>query len=304
MKNTVFLFLLVIISISSFGVKRYNISIEEFINQFNESKYLNRVYCQNDSGEIIWLICNENTILNLVFEDGIRKKVMLQKTKLIDDLIETIDYNVWWPSNKFTNYNLEKVKEIYIERKFGEYERPYFNIDSVRIECERKNDSLKSYYDTREEYYLLMIDNKENLKDSIYIIENACYNITFRDDVKTNYGVVNKITADSIFVTNYFNSAMAIKNKSEFNLLKYSLDELKSLSLLKSGGYGYNTIEIKERELIVDIRSCNISNMPYWFSFYDSDGKIKLYRLWLKENGYFGISEQNGRAVWYEGRRY
>lgn len=303
MKNTGFLFLLVLFSISSFGAKRYNISKEEFINQFNESKYLNRVYCQNESGETIWLICNENTILNLVFDDDIIEKVMLQKTKLINDLIETIDYNVWWPSKKVANYSLEKVKKIYIERKFQEYERPYFNIDSVRNECERKNDSLKSYYNNRSEFYLLIIDDLENLEDSIYIIENACYNVTFRDGVITNYGVVNKITADSIFITNYFNSAMAIKNKSEFNLLKYSLDNLKSLSLLKSGGYGYNTIEIKERELLVDIRSIDISNMPYWFSFYDSDGKIRLYRLWLKENGYSGISEQNGRAVWYEGRR-
>jgi len=304
MKSRVILFLLVLISVSSFGRKRYNLSKEDFINQFNESQYLNKVYCQNNLGETVWLFCNENTILNIVFKDSIRKKIMLQKTKLKQGIIETVNFSIWWPRNKIVKYDFNKVVEIYIEQKYQEDERPYFDIDSVRIECKKKNDSLRNHYNYEIENYILLIEYQKNSKDTIRIIENACYNITFIDGVQTKIGVVNKITNDSIFITNYFNSKIALKSKMEFIQLGYSIKELKSISLHKSGGYGYKEIEIVSRNIIIKNRSRDVSNMPYWFTYYVFDGEIRLYRIWLKENGYFGISEQDGRAVWYEGGSY
>lgn len=295
--------LLLYISTSSFGRKRYTMTKEDFTHQFNENHYLKRVYCQNEKGQKVWLYCNNNTILTIGLKNSKTEDLILQTIKLKRGIIEAIKYNVWIPSKRINNFHLTDVTTITIERKFQESEMPYFDMDSSLTIAKQKNDSLKNIFSDGNEN-IIVFTKKENSKiDTIKIIQNACYNLRFRDGHKTEYGVVEKITKDSLYISNFFNSQMAAKHNKPFELLSYNVNELLEISMLKPGGYSYNIIQIKDYTISSERRKKEAINRPFWFAVSPSTGEVNFYRLWQTDQGFTGITEKDGNAIWYEGEK-
>ena len=301
MKEKLFIIILLFISTTSFGRKLYTMTKEDFASQFNENLYLQKVYCQNEKGEKVWLHCTNSTILTISLKDKKPESLMLHTIKLKQGIIEAVKYNVWMPGKKINSFDLSEVVAISIERRFQEYETPYFNIDSVRAITKQKNDSLLDIYSYGSEFVIFLVSPKNFKNDTLKIQENACYNLTFKDGRKTEFGVVQKITEDSIYISNFFNPKAAQRSKKEFDLLGYLATDIKGISLLRSGGFIFNDVKTEDCVLYVENRKKNANNCPYWFAFSPTSGEINFYRLWQTNSGFPGITEINGKATWYEG---
>jgi hypothetical protein len=303
MKEKLILIILLLISSTSFGKKIYTMTKEDFANQFNENHFLERIYCQNENGQKVWLHCNNNTILTISFDDNKNEDLMLQSIKFKQSRIEAIKYNVWMPSKKISTFDFKEVNAIYIVRKYQEFERPFFDIDSIRNIAKQKNDSLRNIYNNGSENVIYVIKRNSDQSDTIRILENACYNLTFDDNNETEFGVVQKIVNDSIYISNYFNTRMASKKKKKYEQLGYRIKSIKKISLLKSGGYAFNYIEIDSNSLHIENVKRNVNRIPYWFAINPYLGEVNFYRLWQTDKGYPGITEKDGNAIWYEGER-
>lgn len=303
MKHNLLFVLLLLVATPSFAKRTYTMTRNDFQNQFNENSSLLKVYCHNEKGEKVWLYCNNNTMLTISLNNKKTEDLMLHTIKLKNDTIEAVRYNVWWENKKVERFSFNEVTAITIERKFQEGESPYFNADSGLAIVKQKNDSLNEIYSKGSEFVILLINTKEIKGDTLSIIENACYNLTFKDGVKTEYGVVQKITKDSIYVSNFFNAAMASKNKKNFELLGHPVSAIKEVRLLKAGGYSYNTIQLKNCTLSIINNERTVNKCPYWFAVDASTGGTNFYRLWKTDRGFSGITEKNGHAVWYEGEK-
>lgn len=300
MKANKLIILFSILSLTAFGKKTYTLSKDEFIKQFNDSSTLDRVYCHNEKGNKVWLYVNKNSILTAKFIDKTEKELMLKSIKYFNGEIKAIEFNIWIPSNKTNKYNLSSIISFSIESKNQEYERPYFDIDSIRVLNHSKNDSIKKIYSTGNENVIFLILKNPKKKDTILIMENACYNIKFKNNIETEYGVVQKITKDSIIISNSFNQNMANENKKEFKIYQFAINEINEIKLLKSGGYSYKTIKSEDFKIQIHERNKEIKSCPIWYSWDSISGEIGFYRLWLTEGGFSGIKEKEGKPIWYE----
>ena len=302
MKDKLILIFLLFASTSSFGKKIYTMSREDFGNQFNEKQYLLSVYCHNEKGEKVWLYCNDNTILKISLKNNKTETLMLHTIKLKQGIIEAVRFNVWMPSKKVDNFDFKEVTTIAIEPKFQDYEGPYFNIDSCRIIAKQKNDSLRRTYTNRKEFVIYCMKSNKTKGDTLRLIENICYNLTFANGLKTEFGVVQNITKDSIYITNFFNIQMAVNKNKTFEVLGCLIKDIKEISLLKSGGYSYNNIKLENCILLVKNTIKNNNDCPVWFAINPMTGVINFYRFWQTDSGLSGITtEKDRKIVWYEG---
>lgn len=298
MKTKILLAVLMFVSLSCFGKKEYTISKSDFISQFT-NPYGLRIYCFNETGARVWLHCNKNTQLILKLKSNEEKVLMLETVKYVNETIEAIEYNVWMPGNKVSIFAMDDVQSLIIKRKYQEYESPYFNLDSSRNIAKLKNDSLKKEYSAKKEL-TIVLPAKSN-KDTLLISPDACYHINFKDNNQVKFGVVQQITKDSIYISSSFNAEMAAKDKKDYTVYQYPISDISGLSLLKSGGYSYRTINIGDYDVLVKKADKSSSFMPYWYAVNPGNGAIKFYRTWLTDSGFLGITETNGRAIWYEG---
>lgn len=266
MKEKLFIIILLFISTTSFGRKLYTMTKEDFANQFNENHYLQKIYCQNEKGEKVWLHCTNSTILTISLKNKKPESLMLHTIKLKQGIIEAVKYNVWIPGKTICSFDL--------------------GIDT---------------YNYGSEFVIFLVSPKNFKNDTFKIQENACYNLAFKDGHKTEFGVVQKITEESIYIYNFFNPKTAQRNKKAFDLLGYLATDIKEISLLRSGGFTFNDIKIEDCALYIENRKGNANNCPYWFAFSPTSGEINFYRLWQTNTGFSGITEINGRATWYEG---
>ncbi len=274
----------------------------DFAKQFNETHFIDKVYCQNKYGKTVWLYCNKYTLLTLKINDGSSVRLKLLTIKLKQGVIEAVKFNIWVPSSKINKYNLDEVLSITIPETSQEYDLPFFNIDSSLALLKHKNDSLKNIYNSGHETLIYFTSGKTK-HDTIEIVENICYNLSFKNGTKTKYGVVQKITKDSIFITNFFNSNVALKNNKQFELLGFPFGDIIEIRLFKSGGLSYKTISLGEYFLSTKTRSRYWNYRPLWFAMQRMTGDIRFYRLWKTERGYSGLTEQNGNIYWYEGQQ-
>ncbi len=275
----------------------------DFVNQFNDSKSLLRVYCYNEKGEKVWLDCNEKSQLTIELSDHKEYNLMLQTIRYRTGKIEAIEYNVWWPSKKISSFNIENVisfKIIKLAEIFPENEVPYFDISNIKKNIKTKNDSLKAKCLTDSNFFI-SLKNKNEINHDLIIIENASYNIKFRDNNKTEYGVVQKISNDSIYISNDFNENMSLANKRKYEIYKYSINDISELELLKSGGLSFKNIKIEEFIINVEKTNSDSPYCPYWYAMNPRNGVINFYRSWLTNRGFVGITEDNQKIFWYEG---
>ena len=283
-----------------YGKKKYTLSIDDFKKQFNKKLESDWVFCRNEGGNLVWLHLDQFSILIAVFKDKTEKKLLINSIRYYQDTIQALEYNVWLQSNRVNKYNLNEVSSFEIEFNLLHYVRPYFNCDSIKTICYAKNDSLNKIYSNGNEKILLLILKEKQKKDTILIVENACYNIRFKDNSETNYGVVQKITSDSIFITNSFNKNMSTFFKKEFEIYKMPINEISEIKLFKFRGYSFKSIGFNDFIIETKERKKDVDNIPMWYSFYTMQEEISFYRCWLTERGFAGIKEKDGKPIWLE----
>lgn len=289
-------------SITGYGKRIYTISKEDFIQQFKDTASLLQVYCANHKGERVWLNTNLNTKLTIRLKDNSEKKLFLYKTTLKGSTIESEVLTTWSLfSYKKISIDINDVQTLSIVKEaYDEYERPYFSLDSVRTLVQFKNDSLSREYSTGTELVIYLKEKNNPDADTIAILINACYHLKFKDGNEAVFGVVQKITEDSIYISNSFNEAMAKANKKEYKIFAYPIQQLSELNLLKSTGRKFKKLKFQDLDITIVRINRTDHVCPCWFRFRRYDGEIYFNRDWRTEFGWAGISEQNGRPIWHE----
>lgn len=304
LKMKTIIYLLLFISFSCYGERIYTMDKNDFINQFNDSIALQKIYCYNEKGEKIWLNCNENFQLTIKLSNNKEYKLMLQTIRYKSGKIKASEYNAWWPSKKINSYDIDNVvsfKIINLAALFAEREVPYFDINNIKKNIKYKNDSVRNKLQTGTEF-VIKLRKKDEINNDFKILENLSYNIKFKDNKKTEYGIVQKISNDSIYISNDYNENMSLANKRKYEIYKYSISDISELELLKSGGWSFKNIKMEE--FIVNIEKTNkdsLKNYQCWYAMNPTNGKINLYRYWLTNRGFVGITESNQKIFWYEG---
>lgn len=296
MKILLGMFLL--ISLPSFGQRNYIIPIDYFINQFSDTNNLYRVYCLNKKGIKVWLTNVGNSIVTFKLKEGNPDEILLYNPKYKNGIIEGTGLKTIFKKAKLYTINIKNVLSIAIESTYS-VETKYFNIDSCRYISKYKNDSLIKKYSSGKQF-VIYIKPKINFKiDTLTICENACYNIVFADGNFIKNGVVESITKDSIYISNSFNINTARKNKIEYKILKYKINDIAKLKLLK-GGYSFENLSIKDADLITMEQEKNILFIPCWYQVNSFSGDIELFRDYLTFNGFAGVKELDGNLYWNE----
>jgi len=300
-KTTLLLLCLLLFSGTSFSRQVYTLTKQDFSAQFNSDHSLRRVYCLNEKGEKIWLNCNDNTILTISLATGTKEPLLLTTIRFRDQRISSRRYNVWMPSGTVHTFAFDDVTAISIERRFQEYERPYFNYDSSLSVAKRKNDSLKIVYSAGTDYYISVVGSDKSRADSLRIVPEALYTLSFHDGTSVRYGIVRQITRDSIDVIDA--SGVAGAGMNEVPSRGYRIQDIEAISGLRSGGFSYRSIALDNCIVRVDSQSRNPNARPYWFAVNPSTGAVNFYRSWRTDQGFVGITLQGGKAIWYEGER-
>jgi hypothetical protein len=286
--------MLLFICFSSLGKDIFKMPKDDFVAQFNGAT-LERIYCYKENGEKMWVIVNDNTLLILQLNDGKKKKVLLETVKYRNGVIEAFPANPLLPGKR--KFNFKDVSRFEVEQKYGIRPLPYFDIDDRKKLLSFKNDSLdKSYLNDS----MLIIDLilKNSSRDTLSIIENACYNMKFKDNNHVESGVVVKITQDSIYISNTYNQKTAETERKEYKIYGYSIHDISELQLLHSGGFYFRSKKATEWDL--EIRKDNRRKYHLcWFSMNSETGKIDLVRLWLTNDGFKLVFESNGKVYWY-----
>ncbi len=199
---------------------------------------------------------------------------------------------------KIYHTELSTVKEYYNNHVFTDCVN-IFNKDSLIKRAMQLNDSLDSVCNKYTKYaiYLNPINSKKPDTDSIVLYENACFNIVFKDKNHIKYGVIKKITKDSLYISNSFNENTAKKSKIKYKILRYPISEIKKIKLLTEGGLISKSVSYKKFNFEIIPFNKDEAGDPTFFAW-DEIGKIYFYRVWLTEKRYRPIKEINGRIYW------
>ncbi|RFS19465.1 hypothetical protein DVR12_22795 [Chitinophaga silvatica] len=285
-----------LISVVSFGAKTYTIPKDEMVKQIINGLNKDKIYCYNEEGNKFWMFYNKSTILTIKLINNEEKEVMLHSVKYQNGIIEGLIYNVWLPTRKTHSINVDQIESFYIKRKFQESVMVYADIDSSRNLVRIKNDSLKNDYLNREEYIINWVSKNDPTKINYTLREKACYHLVFNDNNHIDYGVVQKITTDSIYISKQFND-----QQNQTSIYQYSIKDIKQLSLLKSGGYTYKAVNAADYNFVTAKADKKKLPIPYWYASSSTTGVIEFYRSWLTDRGNIGIMEKDGKYYWYEG---
>lgn len=296
MKKSLMIILLFLISLNCYSKKNYLIPKDFFVAQFSDSCILKRIYCLDEDNRKVWLFNIQSTILTIELNNNKKKEVKLSSTKFVNNKIETSFTDIVWGTNKPISIDFDEVKRIYIKSNF-EIVSNYYNIDSCFRIVNILNDSLNKRYLEKRHLKINFVSKIGN--DTLILAEEVCYNLKLKDNNTIYSGVIQKITNDSILITNSFNDNTAKFNKEDFRILKYSIRDIKEILTLKSNGLSRKIN--KTNDFNYYIENGNSSNKsPSWFELDIITGKILLYRPILCDKGYYFITEQDGRTVWLE----
>lgn len=296
MKQKSLILVLLLISICSFGRKFYTLSKEEFASQFTVGMPLDRIYCYNEAGDKVWLYVNQASILTLVIGEK-ETNLVLQKTSFSNG-------NINGPKQsslaKIGIFNIDDVQGVRIYTFSREQELPYFDADLRKKEVGQHNDSLRNEFLKQSDHSILLV-SKNYPEDTIRIVRDACYDLKFSNGDETHYGVILRITADSIRVSSCFNSENAVKSGLSYKIYDHAISDISNLSLAKSGGYGYKSVPVTDYNVFVIQVSRENLYPACWYAMDKRSGVIKFYRSWLTERRFKGIAEEKGDIFWYEG---
>lgn len=283
----------------SLGQKKYSITKNDFISQFSDSSILNRIFCVNKKGEKVWILYTQDGyIITLGLLDS-KKEIKLFKPRFINGGIEGQKLTALNYPGKVVNVNLDNILFISLQSNNG-IEVPYYSLDSSNDVFKYKNDSLIKNYSSGTQFIIKLLPKKDIDKDSFLILENACFCINFKDNTQINNGIIAKLTKDSIYLYNSFDSVTAKYDNLEYKILQYHINDIKELKLLKGGGYSYKTISTKDYELIFENVEKSKITCPCKFKINPLSGAVELYRKLLTLNGFIGLTEKGGKLYWDE----
>jgi hypothetical protein len=288
-----------ILANASFGARIYKLSKEDFQRQFSDSVALSkngRVYCSREDGRKVWLFFNEGTTLT-VHQAADKQRLLLRTVRYSDGLVTgRAPDALGLPKNRHSIW-MEDVVAFEIERRAGEGEMPYFNDDSARVVAQLKNDSLVRWCKADNSTVIYLKSRKDSGLDTITLVQEACYTLRFRDGQRANFGVIQRLTPDSIYISTGFSPTATVSNGAPYTILAYPIREIAFLELLKSGGYSTKKAMLEDYDVVPGTSNGNYC--PLWYSG-AYGGELRLFRRWLTASGYAGISEQNGKVIWAE----
>lgn len=303
MKASILVAVVVFFSMCCFG-KQYTLSNADFIYQFSGGATPERhIYCTDKKGEKVWLFYNDGTLLSVSTKSGKKSELLLYSVKYKNGEIEGVKYNALignMGGGKVLTFHIDEVESLGIKTLVQASEYPYYNLDSVKGFTCAFNDSVKKDYASGSEWVIKLIPKDKAVKDTFAILTNACYHISFKDNNRIQYGVVMKITQDSLYISNSFNANTAAKEKLTYKVCAYPVKDISVLALKATGRFPDKIINTANCDIaVVQEEKANIMQVC-WYSFNPVNGEARLYRAWLTADGFTGIGEQYGHAVWYE----
>lgn len=295
MKKT-FLFTLcalLMFTFSSYG--GFKISKDNFIQQYNGDHFKQRLYCFDENGNKIWVNYSYSDLLIIHFIDSKKTKELQLGSIIIEN--EKIKGRTQgsWDSRKL---EIPFSEIDFFEINNSIHHIPYYNIDSTCGIISQKNDSLKKDYAEQNHFKWILV-SKHNPKDSITIIENTCFNLEFSDGLKTQTGIIFKLTKDSIYTSTAYSKSVAQFEKLDFKEVAYSKNDLAKIIVLANGGFNTKKYLVENYTLYQEIDTT--VSPPYFFSLDRRMGKIKFHRFWYTQRGFAQIFEDNGRVTWSNG---
>jgi hypothetical protein len=298
-----YLMLLLLLPLHCFG-KQYTLSQTDFTNQVTAEGLLQRqIYCTNKKGEKVWLFYSASTILSLGIKNGKKTDVMLHSAKYKNGEIEALKFDVLLGNiggKKILSFHINDIESFTIKTQTQESDYPYYNLDSTRSFTCSFNDSIKKDYAAGSEWVIKITPKNKMGEDTFTLFTNACYHIAFKDNNPIQYGVVMKITQDSLYISNSFNANTAAKEKLPYKICAYPVNDILRLSLKAPGRSSDKTINIEDYNITVMQEEKAQMPVLCWYSFNAVNGESRLYRSWLTAEGFIGVGEQYGHTVWYE----
>jgi hypothetical protein len=315
MKNIATLSMLMLLSVLCFGKRTYTLSKEQFVSQFTNAPVMKSnplstitgqqktmdVRCTSEKGQDVVLYTNELTLLKVTAKGDKKYDFFLNAVTCSNDTITGSETTIWNTRKKPVSLLVADVESFIIEAKYQEMESPYYNRDSCCQLVKHLNDSLEAMYATGTETIMEWHPKQKENAEPWVVREGVCYDMLFKDDVKVYSGVVQKLTHDSIYISNGLNAAMARDKGEDHRTYGYPINSIASIKLAPRGGYGIRTLNVEDFDIRFKEMEKKELGSPTWFSFERRRGHVHFYRSLLTEDGFKGITEIDGKAIWYEG---
>lgn len=290
-------FLIIFLSLVFFSCKTYQLTQQDLQEPFEFDDTEGRLACHKKNGEKIWLYVKNGNFELYKNDEPKPYRIYMPSVSVKNDtlyadiLIES--------SKKALQVAISDISFARVTSIFPSFV-PFFNPDSIANVVRIRNDSLGHFCnaDTRYSIYLKPLIDSLQFQDSIILQENACYNMTFTDNTIIKYGIIKKIISDSIYITNYLNYKVAKKEKRNFKVLKYSINDIRELELLRSEECLFTTITNEQYHFQVVPYNKETSSCPTFFSWNKITGEIYYNVNWLIESGYVPIKDINGVIYW------
>lgn len=285
-----------ILTNSNLHAKDFSLTIKELLDQLMDTIEYDRVRCSNSNGELVWLDIRGGATLKIQeIDNGQIHSLNIAHVHLTVDSLRGKTDN----QKSIISISLSKIDSVWINHIFPKT-NPYFDPIKVSNRVKLLNDSLDQFcfIDSRYSIYLNPVKSKVPIQDSIILDEGECYNMIFVDDVRVQHGVLQKITKDSIFITNSFNHNTAKREKKDYTVLRYSIKDIKALKLQTNNGVTFKKITNSQyvfEAIPFDKENTGCSSYYTWDEY---TGQIYFYRFWLVERGFVPIREQDGHLSW------
>jgi hypothetical protein len=212
--------------------------------------------------------------------------------------------------NKKIQYlNISGIDTFIIETKGGPYmfpveqETPFVNLDSCRQVARSKNDSILNAYATGTELIIELIAKDRATKDTLPILTGACYNIKFKDGNHITWGVVKKITRDSIYITSSFDAEVAAKEKTIYTMYMYANSDIAGLELVKANHYTARKIDAADYDMMLENVNKGLLKYLWSYSVAPYNGELMFNIPYLADGHFSMITDQDGHPVFAIGDR-
>lgn len=299
MKYKLNLLLVLLLHCNLFCHAQYSMTASDFSETFTDSSSRKQLICRNDLGEKLLAGYYNNTQLKVFLKDESYKTIFSNSVELTDGKIDATEITKFWKNKRPCKIAIDDIDSISIRKMWITWTTPYYDLDSLQNQHRIRMDSLEREYTTTDRLILELISKSKSQSDTLRIIENACYHLEMSNGKTFRYGIIYKITQDSITISTVFDPRQTLQ-QIKGSLFSYSLSELTKLNLLKSGGIGAKSISIDKYNLIARQAPKDFMFPPCWYSISRINGRLIFYRLLLTEGGFKGVQYEGGKYYWFE----
>jgi hypothetical protein len=293
-------FYMLLLSSFAYSKGQYFISKNDFLKSFSDTIVPAQLIITSETGEKYFVGFYSNAQLKLEMTDDSRKTILLGTIKLNKGVMNATEITKFWQNKKQCTVPFDDIKAISIRKMFTTYATPYYDLDSLQLLYRLKSDSLEYSSTKMDRLMIELIPKYESTIDTIILLENACYHMEIKNGIEIQYGVIQNITSDSIYITTVFASGVPKNVENSESNHAILLQDITKIKMLKSGGHGFKTLLLNDYEILLKQAPKELSYSPCWFSISRVNGELYFYRLMLTEKGFKGIRHNNGRYYWWE----